>query len=89
MRPRDPIAAIDRSPVAPQRVEKLQLVRWLHNEGLLATVKAAVDGNADAKREWEAAANIRCGGKIANGVATILGLDEAGVDAMFRGAAKL
>jgi hypothetical protein len=78
-------AAFDRqTPAVPGSVSMRQLRLWLHSQGLLAAVDAAVSAIGGAAQiEWEYATAIERQNPLVLQLASALGLDSAAVDQAF------
>lgn len=82
------------APTVPQEVTMRQARLALHAAGKLSAVNAAIDGLPDpprtaAKIEWEYSSTVRRDSQFVLLLGPALGLDAAGLDALFIAAAKL
>lgn len=78
------------TPLLPEQVSKLHLIRALRAAGHWADVKAALAAADEATREdWEAASAIRRDDPLVASFADALGVSEAERDAIFIQAARL
>lgn len=81
-------------PLAPQEVTMRQARLALHAAGKLTAVNAAINALPDPPKtaaliEWEYSSTVRRDSRFVALVGPALGLDAAGLDALFIAAAKL
>ena len=82
------------TPQAPQEVTMRQARLALHAVGKLAAVNAAIAGLPDPPKtaaliEWEYSSTVRRDSQFVSLLGPAIGLDAAGLDALFIAAAKL
>lgn len=82
-------AAIDRAPVAPKWVWKLQARRRLSALGLLDALDAWLALDATRAAEWDAASQINRDDDLTRAFAVVAGMTADDIDTFFREAAKL
>ena len=81
-------------PIIPQEVTMRQARRALHAAGKLAAVNASINALPDPPKtaaliEWEYSSTVRRDSQFVALLGPALGLDAAGLDALFIAAAKL
>lgn len=80
--------ALDRDPLPPGSITRLQACREMKSRGIWAQFQTALESDPDLEEEWGLASELHVADPIVVAFAAGLGLDQQALAVFFREAAK-